>query len=255
MDARRPHTWRGRWGLVIAVALIVAGVPLVVQYRRAGKLERGIALMQGERWSEAIRVLAPLGSARGYTGAAARFNIALSLYHDGRHGAAAEAFLAGNWSDYPVLGVRAAFNAGNCACRVDDFAAARMAYRRAIDLADSGLDHMDLTAAAVLREVRSRAVYNLALVEGPASAVPGAAVPAVQDDAQKTETQAQGSATGNAEVREASGEPGSATEAGPDRPSDLTRLLEDAMGRDTGPVLKPPVGPAFGERPEGYKDW
>ena len=265
----RVRTVRNRvllWTVPVALAFGVLGFIAAREVLREIALRRAAGLMEAGRWTESARALAPLKGVRGGSGQAARMNLALALYHGARYDEAARLLSGGDRAGSRVLAVRAAFGTGNCLYHLGDAAGAATAYRRALARADAELERRlalggksrrAAKAARTIREVRRRAAHNLAVVEHAlvASEAPAAyetreaaAAGGGPDDPVAPDGRS-GAGTTPAEVfatpRGGTGEDS----------SKATALIQDALGRDSGPVLPRPHGPQGTAQGARARDW
>ena len=215
----------------------------------------GLEQFTAGRWSEAARTFSALAEGEGQLAIAARFNMGLALYHDGRFEPARAAF--DSLRDAPDAGVRAraAFNSGNCAWRLTQKERAAENYREAIKLASAELAALRArrwrqSEIALLEELCRRASFNLRLAaaeepdvraaESPGSEAPEGGGESGAETAEAAESAPEASAS--------SGAAGGALQPGsPERGDPLGRVLL----RDSGPVLQRKAGAAA----PGEPDW
>lgn len=263
-------TVRGRtslWTVPVALAFGALAFIAAREVLREMALRRATSLMEAGRWTESARALAPLKGVRGGAAQAARMNLALALYHGRRYDEAARLLSGGGWAGSRVLAVRTAFGTGNCLYHLGDAAGAAAAYRRTLGRADAELERRlapggksrsTAKATRTIREVRRRAAHNLAVVEhalvaSEASAAhdetrEAAAAGGEPDDTVPPEGRS-GAGTTPADVF-ATARGGTGEDS-----SEATALIQDVLGRDSGPVLPRPHGPQDAAQGARARDW
>ena len=211
------------------------------------------------RWVEGAQVFESLMDRTGPVADAARLNAGLCLYQDGKFAEARTFFQSVVACEEFLLRVQSQFNAGNCDYRLGDWKGASAFYQGTIRQADAMLvvlskhRHRSDTDASVrlLKELRQRAVQNLALTRQaasqPAEAPPPASpqspsleegTPALPDGKPAEAKPSDGASSGNSTAAGGSGAAKSADQ-----------VLQGALSRDAGPqVSKDGLRASPGER-------
>ena len=247
-EQRRAHLGVG---LVLAAAIAVSALAVGAALRRGDRSDgfaRALAHYGDGRWRAAEEGFRASADAAGLAGEAARFNLGLALYRDGRFGEATGTFVALAGAESRVVRVRACFNEGNCAYRRRRLSGAAEAYRNAIAGAQRGLDRLPEDAAVVeaLSQVRERARHNLSLVLRAERAG------ATSDTAQMADPGDPPASPGGENVSEeplgVSQRVAGAADGGT---VSMEGALSHVLSRDTGPQFR---RAGFRARPGG-KDW
>ena len=220
-----------------AIGLVLAGTGR--SNRRA--FRRASDLYAAGRWDEAAAAFGRIAERPDAAGRAARFNRGLALYQAGRFTRARTVFERLTEDASPVIQARALFSAGNCAWRVGDAAAAASRWRGCVEQTDAALARRAAGSDAdVLREVRRRALHNLASAQAPAE--PRGA--ASSTDGRRAKAQAgdpsaavDPAAPAPAHDSTAGGKPGGADESEEGARGGPAEVLADVRARDGGPQI------------------